>query len=161
MIFRAAKPDEIPGLLADAYPEWQKGRTFAQYCADNRKEEAYGTRFVLEKDGEVVSSLIWLWPENRLARKVFGIGSVVTPPRFRGKGYASEMLTECLRMADLATDLVILYSDIHPAFYERFAFRALPDTMQRKSGSVCMALCDEAGWRELLASPMDTLPEYF
>ncbi len=161
MIFREARPDEIPELLAEAYPVWQRGRTFAQYCADNRKEEAYGTRYVLEKDGEVVSSLIWLWPECRLPRKVFGIGSVVTPPRFRGHGYASEMLMHCLRMADLSTDIVLLYSDVDPAFYERFAFRALPAALQSKADSVFMALCDEAGWIELLSSPIEALPEYF
>jgi len=161
MIFREARPEEIPKLLADAYPEWQRGRTFAQYCVDNRKEEAYGTRFVLEHGGLLVSSLIWLRPKSSLQRRVYGIGSVVTPPRFRGKGYASEMLTHCLRMADLSTDIVFLYSDVAPAFYERFAFRALPDAHQSKAGSVFMALCDEAGWQELVESPIGALPEYF
>lgn len=70
------------------------------------------------------------------------------------------MLQDCLRQADIATDIVLLYSDVPPAFYEQLAFRALPEGIQKKAGSVFMALCDEDGWLELLASPIEALHQF-
>ena len=56
MIFRQARPEETDMLFREGYKVWSRNRTYAQYCEENRKEDAYGTRYVLEVDGEVVSS---------------------------------------------------------------------------------------------------------
>src|SRR5205823_3265150 len=52
------------------------------------------------------------------------IASVVTPKELRGKGYATAMLEQYF--AANATGSFILYSDVGPAFYERFGFTAFP-----------------------------------
>lgn len=161
MVFRQARPEEIQQLFEEAYPVWHRGRTFAQYCEDNRKEEAYGTRYVIENNKEIVSSLIFLRFPSEGARRRFGIGSLVTPQRHRNKGYATEMLKHCLRQVNPETDIVLLYSDIAPTFYEKLHFRILPDTLQKKAGSVCMALCNDVSWMELIDGPITAIPDYF
>jgi hypothetical protein len=56
-----------------------------------------------------------------------GIGAVFTPPALRGRGFASLMLGALLDSEKAAgRDLAFLYSDIHPAFYERLGFATLP-----------------------------------
>ena len=162
MLFRASEPEEILVILMDGYAAWPKGRTFEQYCFDNRKEDAYGTRYVLVDSGEaIVSSLILLrLPAEEPVRR-YGIGSVVTPAEHRGKGCASILLGNCLRLAEPETDIVLLYSDIDPAFYERLGFRALPEVLQKKAGSVCMAYCGENLWQDLIAGPPESIPDYF
>ncbi len=161
MYFRPAEQEEFPDILRDGYAAWPKGRTFEQYCADNRKEDAYGTRYILEDSENIVSSLILLrLPAEEPVRR-YGIGSVITPPDHRGKGYASILLENCLRLAEPETDIVLLYSDINPAFYGRIGFRALPEALQKKAGSVCMAYCGERLWQDLIAGPPESIPDYF
>lgn len=161
MRFRQAEPEEFQQILRDGYAAWPKGRTFDRYCADNRKEEAYGTRFVLENDGRIVSSLIYLrLPDGETGRR-YGIGSVVTSPEYRGNGYASVMVGRCLRLADPETDIVMLYSDIDPAFYGHLGFRALPEALQKKPGSVCMAFCCDRLREDLFRCPPESIPDYF
>lgn len=160
MTFRKAKPNEIMGLFAEGYRVWSRNRTFEQYCEDNGKEDVNGTRYVLEKDGEVVSSLMLLKLNDFQSRKVYGIGSVLTPEKHSRKGYASILLRKSI---DTVRDdaLIFLHSDIRPEFYGRFGFRALPVQYQKKSGSVCMLRCTEDVWEELLAASSVHVPSYF
>ncbi len=51
----------------------------------------------------------------------FHIASVIVPEKFRGQGFASELLEGVLK-----DEPYILYSDIGPPFYERLGFRAFP-----------------------------------
>jgi hypothetical protein len=63
---------------------------------------------------------------DRLLRAV-GVGAVFTPPPLRGRGYASAMIGTLLDTERAAgTDIAYLFSDIHPNFYERLGFIALP-----------------------------------
>ena len=56
-----------------------------------------------------------------------GIGALFTPRELRGRGYASAMIGLLLDSEFAAgTDVAYLFSDIHPAFYERLGFIALP-----------------------------------
>lgn len=161
MIFRQAKQEEYHQLFEEAYKVWPRGRTFQQYCEDNRKEDAYGTRYVLEVEGEIVCSLIFLQFPSEGARRRFGIGSVVTPQRHRNNGYATKLLEHCLRQVSRETDIVLLYSDVHPSFYERLHFRVLPINLQKKAGSVCMVLCGDTSWEDISSGSIDSIPDYF
>jgi len=69
MIFRQALPQEISFIFSEGYKEWSKNRTFGQYCSDNAKEDVYGTRYVLDVDNEVVSSLIRLKLKDIVGKK--------------------------------------------------------------------------------------------
>ena len=156
MIFRQARADEIEGLFTEGY----KVRTFEQYCLDNSREDAHGTRYVLEKDGEVVSSLMLLRLHDFQGRKVYGIGSVLTPKRHGGKGYATILLRKSINTVS-GDALIFLHSDISPEFYSRFGFRALPARYQKKESSVCMLRCGADIWDELTAASGVHVPSYF
>ncbi|MCO5385207.1 MAG: hypothetical protein NHB14_04950 [Desulfosporosinus sp.] len=74
MIFRQALPQEINFIFSEGYKEWRKNRTFEQYCSDNAKEDVYGTRYVLDVDNEIVSSLIILKLKDIAGKKHMVLG---------------------------------------------------------------------------------------
>ncbi len=160
MIFRQARGDEIEGLFAEGYKVWSRNRTFRQYFDDNSREDANGIRYVLENDGEIVSSLMLLKLNDFQGLKVYGIGSVLTPKRHQGNGYASILVKKSIDTVD-SDALIFLHSDIKPEFYRRFGFRALPSRYQKKESSVCMLRCNSDIWDELMAASSIHVPSYF
>ncbi len=161
MLFRQALPQERDLIFSEGYKEWRKNRTLEQYCADNAKEDAYGTRYVLDVNNEIVSSLIILRLADIVGKRVYGIGSVLTPKVHAGKGYATELLKNCIRQHDDEDSFVFLFSDINPDFYERLRFRILPSDFQKYEKSVCMVYCKEDSWTALLKCSIDAIPNYF
>lgn len=161
MIFREALPGERGLLFRGGYRVWSRNRTFEQYCADNGREDAYGTRYVLELEGKIVSSAIVLQFDAIGGRKVYGIGSVLTPQEHKRNGYATALLENCLRKIQGPEVYVFLHSGIEPAFYRRFGFRILPEQYQARPASVYMVLCSDLLWEELMSGPKGRLPGYF
>jgi len=159
MIFRQALPQEINFIFSEGYKEWSKHRTFEQYCSDNAKEDAYGTRYVLDVGNEIVSSLIMLKLKDIAGKKAYGIGSVLTPKIYAGQGYATELLKNCLQKEE--GSFIFLFSDINPEFYKQFKFKILPPHLQRYKKSVCMVYCNDVSWNELLNCSIDSIPDYF
>ena len=115
---------------------WANGRSFDEYVSDFQAVVAssYGRRRFrtvgLKIEGVLVASLKRyerdLLCAGRILRAV-GIGAVFTPEGFRGRGYASAMLGAFLDREHAAgSDIAYLFSDIHPAFYERLGFITLP-----------------------------------
>lgn len=160
MIFREARKSEIAGILKEGYTVWSKGRTLEQYCTDNRKEDAYGTRYVVEDEGQILSSLILLRFGKFLDRQMVGIGSVITPSEFRHKGYAAELLKNTIQLVRKG-DAAFLYSEVSPAFYEAFGFRVLPVNMQKDPDSICMVRCDTPIFQILLSVGIKLIPDHF
>ena len=160
MLFRQAQAYEIPGLFKEGYKEWSKKRTFRQYCIDNGKEDAFGTRYVIEVQGEIVSSAILLKLADIGGRHAYGIGSVLTPRPHAGRGYATELLKRMIERAETGS-YIFLFSDINPGFYTRFGFRELPQELQKAGQSVCMVLCDDDAWRSLTEGKARAIPDYF
>jgi RimJ/RimL family protein N-acetyltransferase len=161
MIFRQSKHEEVDELFKEAYKVWSKNRTFQQYCIDNSKEDAYGTRYVIEDMKEIVSSLILLNLDSIKGRKVYGIGSVLTSPKHKGKGYATELLKRTISTVNDGVAVIFLYSELEPSFYERFHFRVLPRNLQKDKESICMVLCDDMMWKELQSSSIEQIPDHF
>jgi predicted acetyltransferase len=159
MIFRVALPEERDFLFSEGYKEWPKNRTFAQYCTDNAKEDEYGTRYVLDVGGDIVSSLILLNLKDVAGKKAYGIGSVLTSKKHAGKGYATKLLGNVISQFEKDVSFIFLFSDINPDFYMRFGFRVLPDKLQSKS--VCMVHCSDSNWHTLLKCPINAMPDYF
>lgn len=160
MIFREARESEIVSILKEGYAVWYKGRTWEQYFADNHKEDAYGTRYVVEDGERIVSSLILLRLGKTFDRQMYGIGSVITPSEFRHKGYAAELLEKTMSLVEDG-DVGFLYSEVSPPFYERFGFRLLPANMQKDPGSICMVRCDKSVFQILLSAGIELLPDHF
>lgn len=69
MIFRKAREEEKNLLFEQGYAEWSKNRSFEQYCSDNRKEDAYGTRYVLDEKGDILCSAILLKFNDSMGKK--------------------------------------------------------------------------------------------
>jgi GNAT superfamily N-acetyltransferase len=161
MLIREAKPKEVKSLLEAGYKLWNKGRTFEEYYKDNTREDSYGTRYVLEENGAVVSSLILLRLGQKFNCDTYGIGSVFTDKAHAGKGYATILINSCIGKLHKEDCIIFLYSEIEPAFYERLHFRVLPDRLQKKPGCYCMASCSEAVWDQIIQSDIDSIPDYF
>jgi predicted N-acetyltransferase YhbS len=126
----------VRDVLPHSAAMWAEGRSFDDYVADFRAvvESGFGKRrlrtlgFAL--DGAVVASCKRYQREVRCGDRLMraaGVGAVFTPEESRGRGYATAFLGALLDAERAAgTDLVFLFSDIHPAFYEKLGFVRLP-----------------------------------
>jgi len=161
LIFRQSNQEEIDQLLHEGFKVWSKGRTIEQYFTENRKEDDFGTRYIIEDNGVIVSSLILLRLKSINSKNVFGIGSVLTPPAYKHKGYASALLKNCLQQINADTSLIFLYSEIGVSFYERYNFKVLPPDLQKDADSICMVLCDDDMWDVLITGGTALIPDHF
>jgi GNAT superfamily N-acetyltransferase len=130
-------PNEyVREVLPETQPLWGGPRDFARYEADFRAvaQSAYGRSrpftVGMRDAGRLVVSCKLYDREMRWGTKTLratGIGAVFTIPAHRGRGFASAMLGVLLDEERVAgRDIAFLYSDIHPAFYERLGFIRLP-----------------------------------
>lgn len=131
--------DYVNEVLPLTFDLWGDGRPFERYAEDLRgvAGSAYGRRrpftVGLRENGRIVCSCKnydrELRAQNRTLRAT-GIGAVFTPEDQRGRGFASVMFGAMLDAECAAgRDLAFLYSDIHPAFYERLGFATLPSRL--------------------------------
>ncbi len=128
--------DYVRDVLPHSAAIWSGDLDFAAYAADFEAlcASGFGRRrfrtLGLEIDGAVVSSCKRYQRELRCNGRAFraaGLGAVFTPESARGRGYATAFLGALLDDERAAgTDWVFLFSDIHPAFYERLGFVRLP-----------------------------------
>ncbi len=131
-----APADYARDVLPQSRELWAGGRSFEEYVDDFTAVagSAYGKRrfrtLGLRIDGSVVVSCKRYEREIRCGERFMravGIGAVFTPPNLRGRGYASALIGALLDSERAAgTEVAYLFSDIHPAFYERLGFIALP-----------------------------------
>lgn len=137
------EPVAVDAYVRDVLPEsfglWNDGRDFEAYVADLRAMAAttYAKRrpfLVGLRDGERFVATCknydreLRWGERSL--RATGIGAVFTPQALRGRGYATVMLGALLDSERAnGRDLAFLYSDIHPAYYEKLGFVALPSRL--------------------------------
>jgi predicted N-acetyltransferase YhbS len=115
---------------------WAEGRSFDDYAGDFRAVASTGfgkRRFRtlgVRLDGTLVASCKRYQRELRCGERLLravGVGAVFTPEALRGRGYATALLGALLDAERAAgTDLVYLFSDIHPAFYEKLGFVRVP-----------------------------------
>jgi GNAT superfamily N-acetyltransferase len=135
-IVQLSTEEYVRDVLPHSAEIWSGGLTFADYAAEFGAVSASGfgrRRFRtlgLSLDGELVSSCKRYQRELRCGERTFraaGIGAVFTPQTVRGRGYATALLGALLDSERAAgTDFIYLFSDIHPAFYERLGFVCLP-----------------------------------
>ena len=123
-------------MLPHSQALWAGARTFEEYVAEFHATATSGwgrRRFRtlgLRVDGMLVASCKRYDRALRCGSRTYraaGIGAVFTPEALRGRGYATALLGALLDAErDAGTDLAYLFSDIHPAFYERLGFVELP-----------------------------------
>ncbi len=135
-IVQLAPADYARDVLPHSAALWAGDLAFADYvaqfealCASGFGRRRFRT-LGLAHDGALVASCKRYQRELRCGERAFraaGIGAVFTPEALRGRGYATAFLGALLDNERAAgTDLVYLFSDIHPAFYERLGFVRLP-----------------------------------
>ena len=130
-------PDEYArDVLPHTAPLWAGARSFDEYVAEFHAAAGSGwgrRRFRtvgLRVGGELVATCKRYERELRCGERAYrsaGIGAVFTPEELRGRGYATALIAAFLDAERAAgTDLAYLFSDLHPAFYARLGFVALP-----------------------------------
>ncbi len=129
----------VRAVLPDTFSLWGNKRSFDRYVDDFRAlaESPYGKRrpftVGIREAGAIACSCKNYDRELRWQTKALratGIGAVFTPAGVRGRGFATFMLGALLDAERAAgRDLAFLYSDIHPAFYERLGFVMLPSRL--------------------------------
>jgi GNAT superfamily N-acetyltransferase len=131
-----APDDYVRQVLPLSGTLWAGARTFDEYVAEFRATAGSGwgkRRFRtvgLRVGGALVASCKRYERELRCGERTYraaGIGAVFTPEELRGRGYATALIAAFLDAErDAGTDLAYLFSDLHPAFYARLGFVALP-----------------------------------
>ncbi len=158
---RHALPSELDAVYGISHTAWGEGKGFSDYLEECRNSPKYakGAWFVLsDREMNLYSSLItYRYPAG--AYESYGIGSVATRPENRKKGFASELLRGVLaRFDEQGMTRSFLYSDIDPEFYGRLGYVALPESFQKKPGSVVMGRGFSASE---IADPDFFVPGYF
>jgi GNAT superfamily N-acetyltransferase len=154
-------PNEyVRDVLPETFSLWGAKRTFERYVEDfaalssSRYAKRRPFTVGLRDGGTLVCSCKNYDRELRwqsASLQTTGIGAVFTPAHARGRGYATVMLGALLDAERAAgRDVVFLYSDIHPLFYERLGFIALPSRVitlraQSLDGSHAGAMALEHG----------------
>jgi len=131
-----ASDDYVRDVLPLTSALWAGARTFDAYAAEFRATAGSGwgkRRFRtvgLRIGGALVASCKRYERELRCGERTYraaGIGAVFTPEELRGRGYATALIAAFLDAErDAGSDLAYLFSDLHPAFYARLGFVALP-----------------------------------
>lgn len=143
MHMRKGSPEELNTIFLMGYDVWHEGQSVEAYIQSCYTSTEYedGEWYVLENPTtkELLSSLI-LYDFKTEHEKIYGIGSVATPPNLRKNGYAKELIQAIISlvMNEKNGTYLLLYSDIDPVFYEKLGFVKAPDVMQQEEGKICM-----------------------
>lgn len=135
MYLRTAHTHELDDIYLKGFDVWGSQLSVDEYlaCCYNNGKYQKGTWYVLIEQEQIVSSLIVYQREFGLLEGSRGLGSIVTPPELRGKGYASKLinLVKDELFQDQNSKALFLHSDIDKEFYRRLGFTAI-------EGSDCM-----------------------
>lgn len=115
--------------------EWGSGLTLDQYFEREKRlrahawsKESMQTWFLV--DGAEVLSSCETFAMRSIYRDevgvVYGVAGVCTEEKYRGKGYASKLITMiCDELSMKDTFGLLLFSEVNPAIYERVGFKAI------------------------------------
>jgi GNAT superfamily N-acetyltransferase len=123
-------------ILPETFPIWNDGLEFSHYVQfwEAQLNTTWGAghldRVALLENGRVLSSAkrydLSARVDGRI-RRVLGIGAVFTSPARRGRGGAERLISAVLETAEAeGYEYAMLFSEIAPAFYERFDFVPVP-----------------------------------
>lgn len=132
----SATPAQLTEILDETFPIWGEGLDRSGYERYNtaQRRTPWGARnldrVVLTDGARWLSTAKRYDLTGRLdgrGVRILGIGAVFTPPRFRRRGYAAELIRQMIGQADdEGVDMALLFSEIDPRFYEELGFRSLP-----------------------------------
>lgn len=140
MCLEAIGADEyVRVVLPHSFALWHDGRSFDRYASDFRivASSTYAKRRAFTvglRDGTTLVATCKNYDRElrweAASLRATGIAAVFTPPELRGRGYATTMLGALLDAErNAGRDVAYLYSDIHPAYYAKLGFVALPSRL--------------------------------
>jgi len=125
MILRPANIIDIVPIYMMGYDVWggqDSEDTYIEACEASEKYKQ-GSWYCLEKNNELVSSLISYKNCFGLSEKYCGLGSIATAPTHRRKGYAMVLIAQYLKLLKSENMAgIFLFSDINPYMYSKFGF---------------------------------------
>lgn len=164
-VYRRARAQEMEVIYLMGFDVWAGGASIGRYvegCSNSPKYRA-GDWYVLLADGTPVSSLLVHTFPSWGPHGVRGIGSVATDPVARRKGFARRIMhcaiDDCTHRA--GAEVLLLYSDIGPAFYTSLGFVPLPEPYQGAPGSVLMARLASGLGLDVVERYREAIPGYF
>ncbi|WGL60665.1 GNAT family N-acetyltransferase [Pigmentibacter sp. JX0631] len=163
---RIARPEELPEVYEMGFDEWGEGKTLTQHiqaCHESIKYP-HGIRYVLvNHNKQLVASLMCYEYQLNSNEKIIGIGTVCTKITERKKGYAGLLLNGVTEtyIAQKIYSSYVLFSDINPAYYEKFGFIPLPSELQKYPKSVFMIKCQAEFYSKLVDNLAQTEIAYF
>ncbi|MEQ1917849.1 MAG: GNAT family N-acetyltransferase [Elusimicrobiota bacterium] len=164
MPIRAAAPADLEAVYRMGFDTWAEGRSLDAYLAACRAAPKYagGVWWVDEDtDGRLTSSLLAHEIPLPSGAPAVGLGSIAAPPELRGRGHGSRLIAEVIRRREAAgAEVFFLFSDIAPAFYQRFGFVVL-GPCAKKPASILMARAEPKRLAGLLADKQFKTPDYF
>jgi len=125
MKLRAATKKDMIAVYMMGFDVWAGSESESEYLAGCEVSEKYklGHWYCLERDRDVVSSLIIYRDCFGLADEYYGLGSIATVPSQRKNGYATALIELCIQKLNRQSAMgVHLFSDIDPVFYSRLGF---------------------------------------
>jgi len=162
---RTAAASELDEIYRMGFDAWGEGRTLEGYLAACRAAPKYsaGAWWVgAGEDGRLDSSLLAHEIALPFGAPAVGLGSIAAPPELRGRGHATRLIAEVIRLREKSagTAVFFLFSDIVPAFYERFGFSAL-HPCPKKPSSILMVRAARETLAAFIAHPEFKSPDYF
>lgn len=165
MPIRTAAASDLEAIYRMGYDAWGEGRGLDDYLAACRASRKYasGAWWVhAQAKGRLTCSLLAHEISLPAGNPAIGLGSIATVPELRCQGHASRLIRDVIRRREetAGTEVFFLFSDISPAFYERFGFTAL-GPCPAKPASIMMARADRDKLSGLLAHAKFKIPDYF
>lgn len=143
---REAQKEEMDEIYLMGIDAWRGNCNFDEYINDCRGSIKYrkGIWYVLERNDELLSSVIIYKLPSLDSLLTIGIGSLATKENKRMNGYSSRLLKFLIEeyIKQLKVCVFVLFSDVDTHFYEKFGFRVLSSRLQYYSGSHCMVKCN-------------------
>ena len=133
---RPASEAELFAVLNQTRLVWGVGVSLEDYLEYHRlirwhpwSRENFQHLILTDEKGQILSSCKTYFHKAKIKNdvvKLCGIGAVFTPPEFRQKGYATQMLSSLLdELKEKGFDLAMLFSDIGTDFYARLGFQLI------------------------------------
>ncbi len=152
-----AKLEDLPELYANVHDSWPHAPLLRDHIqARLRSPQHQYAQWFLIRVGQQIASSLGVYPYRfRIHDKTVNaacIGAVHTHPEFRRQGLAARLLegvTERLQSSGM--EALLLYSDIAPAYYQKFGFAILPihhGQLQAHANDALSTNCEPLPWNE-------------
>ena len=125
MTVRPAKNEDMESIYMMGFDAWGKDTTkhvYLESCCNSEKYKR-GNWYCIEKNNEIVSSIIIYRGSFGLSEKYCGFGSIATSPIHRNKGNAGHLISESVKRLVQGKYLgIFLFSEVGNSLYSKHGF---------------------------------------